>query len=217
MQLVLDLPPTSDSPWKGFVAGAANQAALSWLRTWPHWPSYGLVLHGPPCSGKTHLGRLWQEMSGAQELTPLDQDTSPEAWKEKPILIDNLSETTWQEEWLFHFLNARHSCVAGLLIADRRAPSAWSFAKADVVSRCRALPSVSLEEPDESLVEALLKELFHRRGVTLSQEVARFLSFRVERRYTAVLHLVERLNGQSLQQRRPITVPFLRAFREFSA
>jgi chromosomal replication initiation ATPase DnaA len=156
-------------------------------------------------------------MSGAQELTPLDQDTSPEAWKEKPILIDNLSETTWQEEWLFHFLNARHSCVAGLLIADRRAPSAWSFAKADVVSRCRALPSVSLEEPDESLVEALLKELFHRRGVTLSQEVARFLSFRVERRYTAVLHLVERLNGQSLQQRRPITVPFLRAFREFSA
>ncbi|MDR2416576.1 MAG: hypothetical protein LBD15_00155 [Holosporales bacterium] len=210
MQLIFDLPNQQDFCWQGFVGGRANQEALSWLRNWPHWPTYGLVLYGPPCSGKTHLSRLWQKVSGACLLTPKDQDVSPLSLVSTPILIDGFSDFAWDEDWLFHLLNARTSLQASLLIVDRKAPSAWSLKKRDVLSRCLALSSVGIGTPDEVFVEALLIALFRKRGISLSQDVAKFLSVRLERSYTTILRTVESLNDASLTQGRPITVPFLK-------
>jgi chromosomal replication initiation ATPase DnaA len=210
VQLIFDFPNQLDFCWQGFVGGNANQEALSWLKNWPHWPAYGLALYGPPCSGKTHLSRLWQKVSGAFLLTPKDQDVSPLSLASTPVLIDEFSDSAWDEDWLFHFLNARTSLQASILIVDRKAPSAWSFKKHDVRSRCLTLSSVGIGMPNETFVEALLIALFQKRGVSLSQDTAKFLSIRLERSYATILHAVKSLNDASLTQGRPITVPFLK-------
>jgi chromosomal replication initiation ATPase DnaA len=210
MQLIFDMPNRRDFSWQGFTEGATNEEALSWLKNWPHWPTYGLALYGPSCSGKTHLGRLWQEVSGARLLTPQDQGAPPSDFTSAPVLIDGFSESVWEESWLFHFLNARMSFQASLLILDRMAPSSWSFKKPDVKSRCLALSSVEIGAPDEEFVATLLIALFRERGVTISQDVSKFLSIRLERCYATILHAVESLNTASLEHNRPITVPFLK-------
>jgi chromosomal replication initiation ATPase DnaA len=143
-------------------------------------------------------------------LTREDQATPPTSLGDQPILIDGISGESWEETWFFHFLNARKHLSAGLLILDRQAPAAWPFATKDVISRCRALPLISIAEPDEALVAALLLALFHKRGITISSEVVQFLSLRLERTYTAILRAIELLDAQSLQSGRPLTVPFLR-------
>jgi chromosomal replication initiation ATPase DnaA len=153
---------------------------------------------------------LWQEVSGARLLTPRNQDVQPLSLASIPILIDGFSDVVWDEDWLFHLLNTRLSLQASILIVDRKTPSSWSLKKHDVRSRCLALSSVGIEMPDEAFVEALLIALFRKRGVALSPDVAKFLSVRLERCYTTILRTVEALNDASLQQRRPITVPFLK-------
>ncbi|MDR0406665.1 MAG: hypothetical protein LBH38_01075 [Holosporales bacterium] len=210
MQLVLNLQQERDFRWQGFAQGATNQEALSWLKNWPYWPTYGVVIYGPACSGKTHLGRLWQEGSGAHLLKPQDQNTPPLALASLPILIDGFSDMPWDEDWLFHFLNARFNTQARILILDRAPPCAWPVKKPDVRSRCLVLPSVGIHAPDETFIEAFLIALFRERGVTLSQGVARFLSIRLERCYATILQMVEHLNACSLRLSRPITVPFLK-------
>jgi chromosomal replication initiation ATPase DnaA len=141
---------------------------------------------------------------------PKDQDASPLSFGSTPVLIDGFSDVAWDENWLFHLLNARASLQASVLIIDRKAPATWSFKKQDVRSRCLALSSVGIGMPDEAFVEALLIALFRKRGVDLSQDVAKFLSVRLERSYATILQTVESLNDASLEQGRPITVPFLK-------
>ena len=67
-QLTLDLPHRAALGAEDFLVSDCNRAAVKLIDAWPQWPDHVQLLIGPPASGKTHLARVWQALSGAEAL-----------------------------------------------------------------------------------------------------------------------------------------------------
>jgi chromosomal replication initiation ATPase DnaA len=186
-----------------FLVAPANEAAVAWLDSWPDWPSYGLVVHGPEGSGKTHLAQAWRARSGA---LPLSEDLPGKAW-----LLEDADRARLDETALFHLLNRVAEARGHLLIAARTPPARWSIGLPDLASRLRALPAVGLGIPDETLVEAVLVKHFADRQLRVAPETVRYVARRLERSLAQAAKVSEALDKAALAQGRAVSIPLARA------
>lgn len=126
-----------------FIVSDHNRLAWTWIKKWPDWPSYGLIIYGPPGCGKTHLGHIWAQRAGAIIIEDLDQiDFLKIA---TPVLLDISKNTqTDHSHQLFHLLNHCATHAISLLITSRMMPSAWYTDLPDIRSRLQALPNIPL-------------------------------------------------------------------------
>ena len=65
-QLTLDLPHRAALGAEDFLVSNCNLAAVRLIDSWPGWQDRVQLLIGPPASGKTHLARVFQALSGAK-------------------------------------------------------------------------------------------------------------------------------------------------------
>ena len=70
--LVFDLPHRAALGAEDFLVSGCNLAAVRLIDAWPGWQDNVQLLVGPAASGKTHLVRVWQALSGAPSLGPSD-------------------------------------------------------------------------------------------------------------------------------------------------
>ncbi len=73
-QLTLDLPHRAALGAEDFLVSDCNLAAVRLIDAWPSWQGHVQLLIGPPASGKTHLARVFQALSGARALEPSTLD-----------------------------------------------------------------------------------------------------------------------------------------------
>ncbi len=172
-----------------FIVSDANRAAFQWLARPEAWPMPRVVLVGPEGSGKTHLAGLVAARTGAWVID--DADRSPDA------------------EALFHAWNAA-SAERPLLLTARTAPRQWPHRLPDLASRLAATPLVTLAEPDDALLAAVLEKRFADRGLRVADEVIQWLGLRIERSFAAAGQAVAMLDAAALAERREITVPLAR-------
>ena len=76
-QFTIDLTPPPSFAREDFVLSGCNAMAADWIDRWPDWPGriQGLVLHGPPSCGKSHLAAIWQSKSKAKIYDCIDDQT----------------------------------------------------------------------------------------------------------------------------------------------
>ena len=67
-QLILDLPHRAAFGAEDFLVSDCNLGAVRLINSWPNWQDNVQLLIGPPASGKTHLVRVWQALSGAEHV-----------------------------------------------------------------------------------------------------------------------------------------------------
>jgi len=178
-----------------FLVAPSNKAAVAWLDAWPDWPAPLLVIHGPPGSGKTHLGQVFLARSGGEPRARLIDDALPIA----------------DEEELLHLYNtvaAEHGHI--LMIADV-APTQWGIRLADLRSRVLAAPSVALGVPEDELIRAVLVKLFSDRQLRVESDVVEYLARRMERSLAEAARLVAELDRAALAESRAITLPLARS------
>lgn len=176
----------------------SNRNAVAWIDRWPDWPAPALILYGPPASGKTHLGAVWQQRT-------------------KGLLIDDVED--WigkksREEDLFHLYNNAQEEKTGLLITALSPPQQWPYVLPDLASRLKAAPRVEIEPPDDSLLAAMLVKLFHDRQLSVTEDIIHYILPRIERSYTAARDLVAKADASALSDKRKITIPLLAALVE---
>ena len=138
-QLTLDLPHRAALGAEDFLVSDCNLAAVRLIDAWPEWQDHVQLLIGPAASGKTHLARVWQALSGAQAL-------SPETVAHTVHRCDGRGDAArgrgcrpraYDEKALFHLLNlAREKGLFVLLTARERA---------EPVGYCAARPLVAAE------------------------------------------------------------------------
>ena len=194
-----DVQPPLPLEWRprlgaaDFVVSESNRVAMAWLFRPEAWPMPRCLIIGPPASGKSHLAGLVSDRTGARLVEDADR------------YVDG--------EPLFHAWNAASSSRP-LLMTARLLPKFWAHRLPDLASRLAATPQVTLSEPDDVLLAAVLSKRFADRGLRVADEVIQWLVLRLERSFVAVGQAVDILDALSLAERREITVPLARAALE---
>jgi chromosomal replication initiation ATPase DnaA len=205
-QLPLDLVHAEGRSRDHLVVSDANRAAIALIDRWPDWPSPVVVLAGPTGSGKSHLGAIWREMSGA---TALDRRRIAEAAaladNGAHLFVDDADAGGLDETGLFHAVNAVRASGSHMLITARRFPSAWGVTLADLASRLKAAATVEISEPDDLLLAGVIAKLFADRQVEVELHVVQYLVRRIERSLATAIRVVEKLDGAALEQKTRIT------------
>jgi len=96
-----------------------------------------------------------------------------------------------------------------LTVADAP-PADWDIRLPDLASRLRAVPVLTIGEPDDCLARDLIEALFAQRGMALAPEVASYVVPRMERSYATLHRIVASLDAASLEQGRRVGVRLTR-------
>lgn len=193
-----------------FVVGKSNRDAVAWLDAWPAWPENGLVIYGPPASGKSHLVEVWRKVSGARVVAgaALRLDAVAEL-AQGAVAIEDLGPDC-EEQALLHVLNLTRERGGSCLLTAAMPPLQWRIALADLRSRLLALAAVAVAEPDDALLEGVVQKLFADRRLDPGPGVIDYLMRHTERSLAAARAAVGALDAAALALARPVTVPLAR-------
>jgi chromosomal replication initiation ATPase DnaA len=206
-QLAFALPHAESLTRDNFLEGPANAQGLALIDCWPGWPNRIMLLVGPEGSGKSHLGAIWAEQSGARSTTAhaMTAAAVPGALATGAVVVEDLRPSDFDERALFHLMNMAREDQAFVLITARTPPSSFEVELRDLRSRLRAVPVVSLLPPDDALFRALIVKYCADRQLSIDEAVVGYLATRIERSYAAARHAVELLDTEALRQGRPVT------------
>ena len=215
LQLRLDLNQLPRFRAEDFVESGSNAEALAQIKAWPHWHGGCLALIGPEGCGKSHLAKIWQDQAGAHLLSP-GRDTDLSILSGQPVLIDGL-EGQVTDEALFHLINMAGLPGGGLLITARSIPALWTVQLPDLGSRLKALPTVQIEEPDDLVLEGVLRRFFQQHNIRPSDDLLPYLLRRIERSVPAARELVIQLDAMADADAKPVSKTLARQFFEILA
>lgn len=206
-QLVLNLPHRAALGAEDFFVSQSNASAVDLIDTWPNWPHSAAVVIGPHGSGKSHLAHVWQLRSGAQVLNARDviEANIPTPEGRQALVVEDIDIGFGDERAMFHILNLARESQFSVLATSHRPPGELSITLPDLRSRLRALPVVSIEMPDQSLLKAVLVKLFGDRQLAVEPHVVNYLSTRMERSMKAANQVVQTIDDLALAKKRPVT------------
>ena len=206
-QLVFDLPHRAALGAEDFLVSDCNLAAVRLIDAWPGWQNNVQLLIGPPSSGKTHLVRVWQALSGAPVVVPehLDIGKIDAMGEGAPLAVEDADRLPYDEKALFHLLNLAREKGLFVLLTARAAPRGWNAKLPDLASRLAALPVVEIGAPDEALLRTVMLKHFADRQLDIDPKVLEFLAVRVDRSLQAAEAAVEAVDRAALASGRKIT------------
>lgn len=215
-QLALELPFEEKRGPEDFFVSSSNEAAYAAIEAWPDWIDPVLALVGPEGAGKSHLAAIWADRAHAWRIaaSEIAAGEVPHLVSAGGLVIEDADRGPRDEQALFHLLNAMRERKGFVLVTARREPSAWGLATADLESRLRRAPLVSIAAPDDALLRALLVKLFVDRQLTVDTGVIESIILRAERSFAAARRIVEAIDRAGLAAARRITRPFALAVIE---
>lgn len=182
-----------------------------WLEAWPNWPleAIGALILGEPHSGKTHLCQSFIEKNNHARFLngQVCAANHPFEFKESLFVLDDADYAP--EPWLFHFFNHAKEKGAQFIITMSKHHQDWCTLP-DLSSRLTTLPTFTLNLPDDAMVHALLKKNLIDHGVFVDDQVLTYLGKHIDRSYAAINQWVQLLDRLSAEQKRNITIAFVR-------
>jgi chromosomal replication initiation ATPase DnaA len=206
-QLTLDLPHRAALGAEDFLVSKCNLAAVRLIDTWPEWQDQVQLLIGPAASGKTHLARVWQALSGAQALGPgnLAVDFVNSMGQGTPLVVEDADRVAYDEKALFHLLNLAREKRLFVLLTAQSAPNRWPYCLPDLLSRLNAVPAIEIGAPDEALIRTVMLKHFADRQLDIDPKVLTYLALHVDRSLAAAAAAVAAVDRAALATGRKIS------------
>lgn len=176
------------------------EAAVSIIDDWPNWPSPVVVLAGPAGSGKSHLAKIWQEISGAISIHPAQGSGAARNAESNAVLFEDADRRGFDDTELFHTINTVRENKTTLLMTTRDWPGNWDVTLPDLRSRLKAVTVVEIGEPDDELLTQVLFKLFADRQLILDDKLINYIVTRMERSLDTAQAIVERIDTLALSR-----------------
>jgi chromosomal replication initiation ATPase DnaA len=180
-----------------FVPSAQNSVAMTALKTWQTWPGGVFCLCGEARSGKSHLGAMWAQNSGAVAASGRDVTLAwVAALTEQPVLIavidgaDQCDETS-----LFTLLTALERRGGGVLLIATTPPSLWPYQLPDLKSRLAAIAFETMKAPEPELLASLIIRYAKAAGFRIDAATSQFMSTRIPRTFASARDIVVCMQG----------------------
>ena len=206
-QLVLDLGAAPRYERDDFLAASSNQAALDLVERWPNWPDRVLVVSGAAGSGKSHLAAIWSDLSGAPIRSALDVNETAidDLRSARALVIEDADRAPRDETALFHVLDTARQTGCFLLLTSRVKPTGWMINIPDLLSRLRLAPAVTIGDPDETLLRAVLVKLLADRQIVVDPGLLDYAARNLGRSLADARSFVDLADRHSLAASRRIT------------
>lgn len=218
MQEVFNFLKVQCLDWGDFIENPSNEDAINYLKAWPNWMTTGVVIYGDKGVGKTHLLNLWKQSANARDVHQGDFCAHPRAIFEHSTNFvfddcDLMLNHHANEQWMFDFLNIAKEKTAYFLMSSKNSPIAWDVCLNDLKSRLRSLGVVHIKSHDDALLFEIAKKIAKDFDVFVPDDALNLLLCVIERDVTSIVSAISLLDKLSLQQKKPITVQFIkRAF-----
>ena len=206
-QLTFDLPHRAALGAEDFLVSDCNGGAVKLIDAWPRWPDQVQLLIGPSASGKTHLARVWQALSGAKALEPdmLRMDFVDRLETGTALTVEDADRGAYQENALFHLINLARENRLFVLLTARSAPGRWHVKLPDLRSRLNALHAIEIGSPDDALIRTVMLKHFADRQLDIDPKVLTYLALRVDRSLAAAAEAVAAVDRAALATGRKIS------------
>lgn len=222
-QLVLDLNFSVQATFDNFIKGG-NIEIVNFLRTTfvDRRESYSYIW-GTKSIGKTHLlhACCHQMINRGERAFYLDLSMQQQLQTEiltgleqyDLICLDNINAVKGQAKWqekLFYFYNRCRDKSTRLLISADRTPGNLELELADLKSRLSWGLILHLQELTDTEKLQGLQVRAKEKGINLSEEVGLYILAHYSRDMHKLMCLLERIDKQSLIEKRRVTIPFLK-------
>ena len=178
----------------------------------------GLMLDGPPATGKSHLLLAFAEAEAATYVS-MRELMSPSALdgltRARTLALDDVDAVLGDADWehaLFALVEHVVSAGGRILVSAEAAARHLEFQLPDLGSRLMALPAFRLVPLDDNGKLEALQRRSAQRGLTPDAQALRFLIERTERDMHSLTRLLDALDRQSWETGRRLTLPFIRAY-----
>lgn len=226
VQLSLGVSLRDDATFDNyFAAGEINAVGLHALQDFAVGTQQELLLiWGARGVGLTHLlqavchkaaeqQRLVQYLPMA-DVRGYDASELCDGLEEMDIVcLDGIEHICGNRHWehaVFHLFNRLRDHGKSLLISSHTSPPSLPILLADLKSRLLGCVVYHIESlADNGKVEALRMRAAVR-GFELSEDVANFIIKRASRDTVALFHMLNQLDDASLQEKRKLTIPFVK-------
>jgi DnaA-homolog protein len=184
-----------------------------------------IYLWGAPATGKSHLLQALCHESSLHETSciylPLGTlgSTAPQILENMGrvtlICVDDVDAIIGDRGWemgLFNMINVVREAGCILIITSRQNPTYFTTLLPDLLSRLLWGPVYKLQMLDDTDKLYALQAHARQRGITLSDEVSRYMLNHCRRDLVSLLAMLDRLDAISLATQRKITVPFVKTY-----
>jgi len=214
MQYHFPFLPYDNFTKEDFIVSDENSAAYDFINQWPEWGSHRyagiLLLYGEKGCGKTHLAHIWQSLSEAVFLSPSELDEPPAA-----AIIEDIDNGSYREHDLLHYINRADEAHTPLMLTSSLAPTQITLSLADLRSRICAVPSLKIAPPSDELLHRLLVKQLTDRQLRIAPEAVHYILTRTPRSFSAITAIAAQLDHRALEEKRNITIPFIRETLSF--
>jgi len=206
-----------------YLVSRCNENAFAWVERWPLWPGPALAVCGPPGCGKTHLAHVWQARSNAAFIDASQLATADPAQLLQlagSCVVDSIAGATFDssvERALLHLYNMVVERRGQLMLCAEAPPARWPVKLADLRSRVSAAAVVTIEPPDDGLLETLLAKLFADRQLAVDRGTIIYIVTRMERSFDAARRLVDAIDRAAMAAHRRPSLGLVREVLERSA
>ena len=188
-----------------FIEGEGNRLALAHIRAFPNWSGSLTLIEGPAKSGKSHLGRIWAERTGARLAAAAELEGLAGEGGTLPLVIEDVDRAGYNEDALFHLLNQAMRDGRPVLMTAREGVANWPFQTDDLKSRARLAARFTVALTDDIQLSQMFVKLFGDRQVAVDPKTIRYLVARMERSPEEAVTLVELVDRIALSRGTAIT------------
>jgi DnaA family protein len=226
-QLPLGLSLKDDASFENFYPGANIEIVAALQKSAARQGEKLIYLCGARGQGRSHLLQAACHEAALHKLSavylPLNDLKSepPEMLHGLETLdlvcIDDvqcLADTPAWEEAVFHLFNRVHDARGMMILAGNDLPQALPLKLPDLLSRLSWGVTYQLHPlTDDEKITVLIRRA-KARGITLSEEVGKYLLSHCPRHMTTLLAALDALDKASLAQQRRLTIPFVKEVLE---
>ena len=221
-QLPLGIRLNDEATFANFLVSSGNRPLFDVLTSTS--PSVQLIyLWGAEGSGRSHLLQAlchrYAESGASALYLPLlsRHDFAPQILEHSHALsvicVDDLdavaTDSVWQEA-MFHCFNEAAESNVLFVVTASRAPRDLDLSLADLRSRMQKGLIFQLQAADDGFKKQILQHRANSRGISLSDQVCDYILQRADRSLAGLIAVLERLDSESLQRQRRLTVPLVK-------
>ena len=195
--------------FKNLYKSTCNEVAINYINEWPKTSINAKIfcIYGPSGSGKTHISKVWMEKSNALIFNNM-RDLSFDYFNkfDRNLIFEDVAPNkNWPENLLFEFINEIKSSSLSLLITCNSDPLKLKWKTNDLFSRFTSFTNIEIKLPDDFLIKKLLIKQFADRQLSLDGEQIEYISKRIERSYSSIIEIVDRIDNLALQHKKAIS------------